>query len=323
MGNPTRQEILLESGTNEMEILEFYLGTQSFGINVHKLREIIPYDPAKKTALPESPPSLLGTLLVRGETVPIIDLNTHLGRKQPDVSESQNRPIVLICEFNKVINGFLVDGVNQIHRISWQNVSSLPDFLEVHRPRFTGSIDVEGREVLMVDLEHIVAEIDPSMEMIYDHSMVPANGTPQTRSEAEQREQKKIMIAEDSAIIRAGILKVLQGSGYTRITSFVDGLECYESIKKAKSLADSNGEPITDHVNLLITDIEMPRMDGLTLCRKVKEELGLSQLAVVMFSSLLDDQMVHKCQTVGADGYITKPQVPELVSLLDGFLLNH
>ena len=320
MSETPKREILLESGTNEMEILEFYLGTQSFGINVHKLREIIPFDPARLTCLPESPPSLLGTLLVRGETVPTVDLNAHLKRTPPPETESERRMIVLICEFNHCINGFVVDGVNQIHRVSWQDVHPMSNFLEVHRPRFTGSINIEGRDILIVDLEHIISEIDPQMEMVYEDA-VRATAS-QLGSLAERRGAKKLVIAEDSAIIRSGILQVLKASGYTQITSFVDGQECFDAIRGLHQKAAAAGVDLSNYLDLVITDIEMPKMDGLTLCRKVKEGLGLSNLVVIMFSSLLDEKMALKCDSVGADGYITKPQIPELVKLIDSFLLK-
>ena len=129
MSEVRRQDILLESGTNEMEIIEFYLGEQSFGINVQKLREIILYEPQKRIALPDSPPSMIGTLLVRGHTIPLIDLNLHLQRRPQTAARADSRQVVLICEFNGRITGFLVAGVNQIHRISWSQVSPMAEFI--------------------------------------------------------------------------------------------------------------------------------------------------------------------------------------------------
>lgn len=323
MSEVQRQEILLESGTNEMEILEFYLGAQSFGINVQKLREIIPYDEEKTTTLPESAPSVVGTFLVRGNTIPLIDLNVHLNRVNEEEKDSEQRPIVLVCKFNNQVNGFLVDGVNQIHRICWENVTPMANFIEQYRPRFTGSINVNKREILIVDLEHIMAEIDPDMDMSYEQPVSPSEeAPPKGLSVQERREQTKIMLAEDSAIIRAGILKVLSSSGYSQIQAFVDGEECYKTIKELKAKADKSGEPITKHLNLMITDIEMPKMDGLTLCRRFREEMGIKDIPVIMFSSLINEQMKHKCDSVGANGCVSKPQIPELVKIIDEHLLK-
>ena len=313
----SRQEILLESGTNEMEIMEFFLGSQSFGINVHKLREIIPYEENKTTTLPDSLPSVLGLFMVRGKTIPLISLGTHLQRRESSEAAPGGRKVVLVCEFNDQVNGFLVDGVNQIHRVCWKDVQPMSTYLETYRPRFTGSIHIDQRDILIVDLEHIIAEVDPDMGMAYDH---PAPGTGQGDLPA-RRGEIALMIAEDSTLIRSGILKVLTASGYSRVQSFVDGEECYRAIRGLKNQAQQAGEPMRQHLQLLISDIEMPKMDGLTLCRKVKEELGLEQVKVLIFSSLVNEQMILKCNSVGADGCITKPQIPKLVELIDRLCL--
>jgi two-component system, chemotaxis family, chemotaxis protein CheV len=314
----SRQEILLESGTNEMEIMEFFLGAQSFGINVHKLREIIPYEEAKTTSLPDSLPSVLGLFMVRGKTIPLISLGTHLQRREPVETAAGVRQVVLVCEFNDRVNGFLVDGVNQIHRVCWKDVQPMSTFLEHYRPRFTGSIHIEQREILIVDLEHIIAEVDPEMGMAYE---TPIPGGDQAELRA-RRGAVHLMVAEDSTLIRSGILKVLTGAGYAQVSTFVDGEECYAAVRNLKQKAQQDGVSMRELLQLVITDIEMPKMDGLTLCRKIKEELGMGEVRVLIFSSLVNEQMILKCQSVGADGCITKPQIPELVKLIDGFCLQ-
>ena len=121
MGGVEKQEILLESGTNEMEIIEFYVGTQPLGINVQKLKEIISLDESALTVVPETPPAMLGVLMMRGSTIPLIDLKGHLKQRNREQSADAASPVVLVCEFNHRINGFKVDGVNQIHRVSWSD----------------------------------------------------------------------------------------------------------------------------------------------------------------------------------------------------------
>jgi two-component system chemotaxis response regulator CheV len=319
MGNVQKQEILLESGTNEMEIIEFYLSSQSFGINVHKLKEIIPFDEHRLTAIPDSEESMLGTLLLRGSTIPLIDLRKHLAQRFVEEQDDEVREVVLVCEFNGRTNGFKVDGVNQIHRVNWNDVQPLAHFIDQYRPRFTGSINIDGREILIVDLEHIIAEFDPEASLDYS---VELEEKPQAESVGEHRQQMRILLAEDSSLIRAGIEKVLKGAGYSDLHSFMDGEACYKEILRLKKEAEVEGKNISERLNLLITDIEMPKMDGLTLCRKVKEDPALKDVIVVLFSSLINEQMAAKCDSVGADGYATKPEIPKLVGMMDHFLFG-
>ena len=319
----TSQEILLESGTNEMEILEFYLGKQSFGLNVQKLIEIIPYDEKRRTAIPENPPSVLGVFEVRGQSIPLIDLGIHLQRNSDAVAvEEEVRKIVLVCKFNRKTNAFLVDGVNQIHRRSWNDVVPMAFYLDQYRPRFTGSVSIDNREILIVDLEHVVAEINPELS-------IQKENVPEVFSESEGQEEKLVsredvglMLAEDSSIIRLSINKVLGESGYRKLQSFPDGQDCYEAICKMLDDCGGSEDELLKHLDLLITDIEMPKMDGLTLCRKIREELGLKKLKVVMFSSLITDQMALKCDSVGADGYMSKPEIHELIDLVDNLVFG-
>lgn len=315
MSGYQKQEILLETGTNEMEIIEFYLGTQSFGINVHKLKEIITFDQDALTVIPGSGDGMLGTLLLRGSTIPLIDLKAHISQKEKDL-KGEVRQVVLVCEFNDRVNGFKVDGVNQIHRVSWEDVQPMATFIDQYRPRFTGSVNIDGREILIIDLEHIVAEFDAEANLDYEAELHAAD---MQEKLPHTRERMTLLLAEDSALIRNGIEKVLRGANYTDLTVFVDGQQCYDYIMTIKQRV-IDGEPLGDLLNLLITDIEMPKMDGLTLCKKVKDDPVLRDIKVIMFSSLINEQMVLKCDQVGADGYATKPQIPYLVEMMDKFL---
>lgn len=186
--------------------------------------------------------------------------------------------------------------------------------IERFRPRFTASVHIQEREILIVDLEHIMTEVDPEMSMSFEGTPTPS--APVDRSTGRSR--VKLMLAEDSVLIRQGIAKVLGRAGYDQLQTFADGDECYRRLLDIQGSVTSEAEFLS-HVRVLITDIEMPKMDGLTLCRKVREELGLAELKIVMFSSLITDQMAHKCRSVGADAWISKPQIPALVELVDGF----
>lgn len=317
MKENTSKEILLESGTNEMEILEFYLGTQSFGLNVQKLIEIIPYDEKRRTSIPESPPSVLGIFEVRGQSIPLIDLGLHLGKAPEPQASDETRKIVLVCTFNKRTNAFLVDGVNQIHRHSWNDVIPMAHYLDQYKPRFTGSVSIDKREILIVDLEHVVSEVDPEL-VINQHGFGRDRvENPKESNCRESRQKVGLMLAEDSSIIRHSIKKVLGESGYSQLEIYPDGEDCYNAICRLLKDCNNSEEELLKHLDLVITDIEMPKMDGLTLCRKVREVLGLKNLKIVMFSSLISEQMAFKCDSVGANGYMSKPEIHELIEMVD------
>lgn len=316
MSQVEKQEILLESGTNEMEIIEFYVGAQPLGINVQKLKEIISYDESTLTVIPDSPPAMLGVLMMRGSTIPLVDLKQHLNQRNAE-DEQAERPVVMVCEFNHRINGFKVDGVNQIHRISWSDVQPLAEFIDQYRPRFTGSVNIEGREILILDLEYVVGEFDPD-SVLGEHIQADSDGSDLDVS--SRRGEKRVLMAEDSSIIRSNLKKVLFEAGFKKLEVFADGEACYQRILELKQETEAAGEDIRQHFHMLISDIEMPKMDGLTLCRRVKEQLGYRDIPVLLFSSLINPPMEVKCDSVGADGYASKPELAKLIRMMDEFL---
>ncbi len=322
MSNDDKVEILLESGTNEMEIIEFYLGAQPLGINVQKLKEIISYDGDALTVIPGTPTSMMGALLMRGSTIPLIDLKPHLKQRcQEEVDIVGQRPVVLVCEFNDRTNGFKVDGVNQIHRIKWSDVQPLAQFIDQFRPRFTGSVNIEGREILILDLEYIIGEFDPDSVLRVEEDVdLDETGIEELKATAQLRNEKIILMAEDSNAIRDNLKKILNGIGYTNLEAFVDGQACYNRVLEIKREAEKTGESIDQHLNLILSDIEMPKLDGLTLCRRTKEDSTLTHIPVVLFSSLINPAMAFKCDSVGANGYASKPEIAKLIKLMDRFL---
>jgi two-component system, chemotaxis family, chemotaxis protein CheV len=315
MDDGQKREILLESGTNEMEIIEFYVGKQPLGINVQKLKEIISYEESALTIIPERAPAMLGVLMMRGTTIPLIDLKVHLKQRCLEEAATGQRPVVMVCEFNHRINGFKVDGVNQIHRIRWSDVQPLADFIDQFRPRFTGSVNIEGREILILDLEYIIGEFDPESVLRVQQDTEGVDQSPSI----EARKNKKILMAEDSTIIRSNLESIMRDMGYSGLEVFADGDACYDRVLQLKKQAEKEDGDIDQYLNLVVSDIEMPKMDGLTLCRKIKEDLGFVQIPVVLFSSLINPPMEVKCDSVGADGYASKPEIAKLVRLMDKF----
>ena len=293
-------EILLESGTNEVEILEFYLGEQGFGINIAKIAQIIPYDRSKLTVVPHGNPAFLGTLLWQGQTIPLIDLNVFLRHNRQEVEH----PIVLVTEFNGVRNGFLTDGVNRIHRISWQAISPMGALLDRYTSVCTGSIHIDGNDILLIDFEFIISSINPETSVSFRRM---------EEESAAGRGDKMVIFVEDSSFIRNTIAGRLDKLGFSQLMVFENGQEACDHIRERVDKA--SGLP-----SLVVTDIEMPKMDGLALCRTIKKELQLDAVPVVLFSSLINEQMTFKCREVGADAFLTKPKVDELVGVMDRLL---
>lgn len=306
------EAILLENGTNEVEVLEFFLEEQSFGINVAKVSQIVPLDKKNLTVIPNEDKAILGTLLWHGKTIPLIDLSIALNNRPSRATDV--RKIVLVTEFNGVINGFLTDGVNRIFRVNWEKISPISSFLGKYSSTVTGSIKVDDREVLLVDFEYVAAELFPDTKMGYHHLGIS------TEESTNDRQSKNIVFAEDSPFIRSTIIKLLNKSGYTQVKAFENGLDALTYFKESVDTAQKDNNSLDAYANLVISDIEMPKMDGLTLCRRIKQDMGLSTMPVIIFSSLVNEQMIHKCQEVGADGYTTKPQVNELVQIMDKLL---
>jgi two-component system, chemotaxis family, chemotaxis protein CheV len=300
-------EILLDSGTNEVEILEFSIGSQSFGINVAKVMQLIPYDADKFTAVPDDEKSIMGVFLWHDHTIPLIDLNCAMHRKP---IEQSGRPLVLVTRFNEVVNGFFISAVNRIRRVNWDDIDPSCTLIEKHTSLVTGSIHVEDRDILMIDFEFIIAELFPETKMAHslEESLI---------KKELSREEAKIIFAEDSVFIRKNVVKLLSQVGYNNVSVFENGLDAFAHINTLANKAQEEGCDISKYINLVVTDIEMPKMDGLTLCRRIKKELGLSQVPVAVFSSLIDEQMTEKCKEVGADMYTTKPKIDELINLLD------
>ncbi|MBS3820980.1 MAG: response regulator [Planctomycetes bacterium] len=328
-----REELRTQNADQEeVEILEFNLGTQAFGVNVLKIEAIEQYDARRITTIPMSPPHVVGTLLFRRRTIPLIDLGADLGIVRPSqvvpldseddetaedeaVDENAGR-VFLVTNFNNITIAFVADGVNRIHRVTWRDINPMDAMFEGNSSSFTGSFNIEGREILIVDMEQQIAEIDPRAAM--DVTSRADIDHPQ----AEERPNVKILLAEDSGTMRSLITGVLEKGGYTNVTTFTNGQAAHDAVLKLKERATADGTSVEDMISLVITDIEMPQMSGLSLCRAVKQQMGLSHLPVIIFSTQINDDMVQQCKLVGADGWISKPQVTQLVHLIDRLALE-
>ncbi|MGK5093780.1 chemotaxis protein [Deltaproteobacteria bacterium TL4] len=308
------QGILLRAGTNELEVLGIILGTQYFGINALKVLQIIPYKPEDVTHLPGPRSSMLGTLLFQDNCISLVDLKAHIHKKE--VASKEYRQVVLITEFNKQINGFLIDGVDQIYRVSWEKIHSPSPLLTAGSvSQVTGIVTIDNHEVIMLDFEKIVREIGAN-------AADDAEDTPDISAVPELQEQRrliKIMVSEDSKLIRTQITKKLKQANYTDVESFENGKHLYLAIQALIARARQENRPVTDYLIIIITDIEMPGMDGLTLCKAIKAEVP--EVHVLILSSMISEQMALKCSEVHADAYLSKKDIQKLIQVVDELCL--
>lgn len=291
-------DILLDAGTNELEVLVFRLRGGIFGVNVAKVREVI--RPVRTIAAPHQHPSVLGMFNIRGAVLPVVDLAGHL--KLPPLEQRQEGRVI-ITEFNGHKTGFLVDGVEQIYRLGWDRVRPSPSLAltrgrtQVPTSTTTGIIQINERLVLMLDFESVADAILTERRLHIDRVDNPMG---------IDRASKRVILAEDSPFMRQLMRDILVRSGYERLEVYSDGEQAWNAIRAPGPAIDA-----------VISDIEMPRMDGLHLTRRIKAAPGLEDVPVVLFSSLVSPDNLKKGQQVGADVQIPKPELQELVLLVD------
>ena len=299
----SHNNILLESGTNELEIVEFYIDEPGYrghyGVNVAKVIEIIRTQPV--TAMPQMRhPAVMGAFPHRdGKVVPLVDLGKYLMKGTID----QNNAKIIVTEFNSIVTAFLVSGVNRIHRLNWNEVEEPGGFLQnMSENTVTGVIRLEGRVIFMVDLENVVASIDPAL------AIKLAEFAPKTAMDTEY----VILHADDSGSIRALVKRMLEKSERFKVVQATSGQEAWDILLRYKQRSLDEGIPLTNILQAVVSDVEMPRMDGLTLCRQIKEDPVLKELPVALFSSLITEKLEHKGLSVGADAQFAKPDLQAL-----------
>ncbi len=315
--------ILLKTGTNEMEIVEFYLDESvavpghcegkvcrvSYGINVAKVLEIIQLPVVNK--VPMAHPSVLGTFILRKKVIPLIDLALQLGKVKPD---DQECALAIITEFNRTTMAFEVSGVNRIHRLAWSEIEPAEPVLGQFSSSVTGIVKFEDRNVLILDMEKILAELNAQYSLTGPeaaHLYTLPQGERNPREKPEAATPPKALIADDSSSIRTILKRKLEEDGF-RITTASDGESALSILMGFKERSQKENRPINDYIEVLISDIEMPKIDGYSLCQAVKKDPVLSALPVILFSSLINDRLLHKGKSVGADEQITKPETANL-----------
>lgn len=298
--------ILLENGTNELEVLEFTIGNNHYGINVAKVREIIGYQPV--TPVPNSHPGVEGIFMPRDKIITVISLAEQLNLK---FDESIKTDMMIITNFNKLDIAFHVQAVVGIHRVSWADIIKPDSTINTSDGGVaTGIIKLNGKDLIIIlDFEKIVTDISPETGLKV--SDIEALGM-------RDRNISPILISEDSPLLGKLIKESLIKAGYTKIISTSNGQEAWDVLNGFKGTGN-----IKDKVKCIITDIEMPIMDGHRLTKLVKTDDVLKEVPLIIFSSLVNNEMRAKGEALGADAQLSKPEIGQLVELIDGLIDNN
>ncbi len=289
--------ILLESGTNELEILEFILGNNHYGINVAKIREILPFH--EVTPVPNTHPCIEGIFMPRDTMISVINLKKCL-----KIEESDEKGLFIITNFNKLDIAFHVDQVVGIHRVSWQEIIKPDATLSGQDMNVsTGVIKMQDKLVVILDFESIVSSISPETGL---------RVTDIDNIKPRDRADSPILIAEDSPLLSKLITDCLRKAGYTRLIITANGQEAWDKLCELRDLGK-----VRDEVHCIITDIEMPQMDGHRLTKLAKTDEIIKDIPLVIFSSLVNEEMRKKGERLGADAQLTKPEIGNLVDAID------
>lgn len=294
--------ILLESGTNELEILEFRVGSNYYGINVAKIREILPYQ--VPTPIPNADARIEGIFMPRDEIISIVDLSRVMNLP---AAQSTAGDMYIVTNFNNLNTAFHVQGVEGIHRVSWGDIIEPDSTINASGMGMaTGIVRIDDRLIIILDFEKIVAEINPETGLkISDVEHMTGRS----------RVDSPILIAEDSPLLGKMLLDCLKRAGFVNIDLTNNGKECWDKLS-----AYQEQGVLDQKVACVITDIEMPQMDGHHLTKLIKSDEQMMHIPVIIFSSLINDEMRKKGESLGADMQLSKPEIGQLVGAIDQIL---
>lgn len=304
MREEDKKGILLQSGTNEIEIMEFTISGNLYGINVAKVREIIMSEPVK--VMPHAHPAVEGIFKPRDIVLTVIDLPKYLSG-QP--GEKGPKDLFIVTNFNKMQIAFRVHTVVGISRISWKDIQKPDKTVSGGTEGVATGIAQCGEDlVTILDFEKIVAEIAP--ETTIQMSEIDHLGV-------RERNAKPVLIAEDSVLLTRMIQDALHKAGYSNLSMFPNGQELWDYLCQLKERGETDAR-----ASLIITDIEMPQMDGHRLTKLVKDDPQLRHIPLIIFSSLISDEMRIKGKQLGANEQLSKPEIGHLVGVMDRLLSN-
>jgi two-component system chemotaxis response regulator CheV len=284
------------AGTNKLEILLFFLGVdqrtgrrETYGINVFKVREVM--RTPMITAAPEMPESVEGMVSLRGALVPVIDLAKYSG-----VNTGTPREIMIVTEYNGHTQGFLVEGVDTILRLDWSKMRVPPEMLTAQTGGLVTAVTEleDGRLVMMMDVEKVLSETTSIDNEAMFRGVVPL-----------ERPDATVYYCDDSSVARKQIEKTLAVMGIKGVSA-VNGMHMWEEMEKTAAYAKSVNQPVSNFINLVLTDIEMPEMDGYMLTKRIKSDPRFSNIPIIMHSSLSGMSNQKLGQSVGVDEYVPK-----------------
>lgn len=295
------EDRVIKAGTNEFKLIEFFVADIRQGINLIKIKKIIKCVPDQIRFISGEHPAVWGVQEVDGVLVTMIDLRIVYGfSKVKDVPEQS----IIITEFNRKRYGFIVDRVERVHRLSWNYLKPLGEFCPSNL--FIGIASLSIGDILMTDFESII-------DSVYPKALTPNPDDKGDNVQRQRRSRYHVICADDSLIIRKHMEHTLSQSGFADLKICADGLEAWQYFEELSKKTGFNHSKC-----LVITDIEMPQMDGFVLCKRIKERYPM--LAVIIVSSLISDQIKLKCQEVNADLAISKDSLAEIVSNVDAVI---
>ena len=289
------QGILLESGTNELELLVFRVGEIAFGINVAKVRELIQRAPT--IAIPNTPQAIEGSFKLRDSVLTLVNLAKYL-----DVdSRPDNDGLIIIIELCETRCGVLVDGVEMIHRLRWDNIEPPSPFITQLNAPITAVARIEDRVIQILDFETILSDL-------LGVAMDKLDGV--TLKSDIDRSCATVLLVDDSITVRQTIENLLNKLGFGEVIICVDGEDAWQHLTHRK-------EQGLKPVDVVLSDVEMPRMDGMNLTARIRSDAVLAQTPVVLFSSIISGETSHRSLSVGANAQVTKSDTKGLIEALD------
>lgn len=307
-----QSNILLEVGTNELEVITFYLEfidpntgenvRNAFGINAAKVRELVAM-PENITEVINSPSCVQGVFLLRNKTIPLVDTSEYFGFEIDASEEAKRKWVVIVAELNGKAFGFITHGVDKVYRISWKQIEPPPELIAANAS-ITGICLIDTQTIQMVDFERITSDIDPSMVMRMGESG-------DKTFDIKGQKEKEVVIIDDSRVILMQVSSTLKKAGF-QVSAHSDGQAGWDYLEGLREAGTLDSKVLA-----IISDIEMPRMDGHHFCRLVKKNPAYSKIPVILFSSMINEALRKKGESVGADDQVTKPELDTLINRVE------